>query len=123
MSRSYNMNIQAVARSTEDASLVVKAVCEETRLDEDDFSIDIAADGHYVAYASEDLDLYGGRSEEDFVEDVLNAIYKSVSEYVDVTIHMTCLEDVPYETYESSEEEFERVKAEKEKSDESIPKS
>jgi len=50
--------------------------------------------------------LCGGESEAEFARRLGSAIWKANNDYCEVTVHATYLEDQPFETYTSDEEDF-----------------
>ncbi len=53
-----------------------------------------------------DVTLYGGESEDEYVERITKEIWTLEGRFVPVYITMTYLEDLPYEEYEMGKEEY-----------------
>lgn len=53
-----------------------------------------------------DITLYGGQSDSEYAEELVKKLWEAEGCYVNFTINMTYLEDLPYEEYEYSEDEY-----------------
>jgi hypothetical protein len=62
-------------------------------------------------YSGEKI-LYGGESEEDYAKRIKGEIWTKIGYYVPIIIRMTYLDDLPYEEYESTEEEYKEYEKE-----------
>lgn len=112
MSRLYECRISV--RNTPDlkeASNIVAAVGRETAISEDDFLFPHpGTKPTYSISGGGDVTLRGGISEKNWVDNLLQTMYKAMSEYRPVEVGMVYLEDLPVESYSSDEDIFNAVK-------------
>jgi len=105
MSRFYRMGVVVSGVEPDEAPKIYDALMHEWSFDENDYfyyendkSIDMCGESN----------LCGGEDEEEFAQRIAEAVWKAVNRYVEVAVHATYLEDLPYETYCKDEEDYER---------------
>jgi hypothetical protein len=59
--------------------------------------------------------LHGGKTEDEYAEEIVKEIWDRFGRYVPLTVAMTYLEDLPYEEYEFGSKEYNMYSREKEK--------
>jgi len=62
-----------------------------------------------MVHSDGDGTLAGGESEEEFAKRLGKAIWRANGAYCEVSVHATYMEDLPYETYSLTEEDYERL--------------
>jgi hypothetical protein len=62
----------------------------------------------FYTYSGE-VTLYGGMSEEKYAKKLAKEIWEDYEEFIPLTINMTYLEDLPYESYEFKDEKMYNV--------------
>jgi len=53
--------------------------------------------------------LAGGESESEFADRISKEIWRAMGRYEPITVHATCLEDVPCEEHYRSQEDYDRL--------------
>jgi len=109
----YEMRVEIdnVSGNTQDD--VIEACQEEWQFDETWYENENSEEPHKGRYRLEGWgqgNLTGGESEGEFADRLKAAIWKAAGEYVPVLIFATYLENLPCESYESTEEEYEKWK-------------
>ena len=102
MSRSYNMLVRVHDVAPEKVDRVKKAANDEW--DFDDWH---EAENILSAYADDYLS--GGKTEEEFAEQLAKAIWVANGGYCEVEVVATYLENLPCETYSFYENDFQRL--------------
>lgn len=105
MSRAYRMRIQIEGYDPSKKDDIDEMVClllgNDDGYDVHDYKYNKA-----LTYRA-DTDLRGGETEEDFFAQVRDAVWHANGDkYCSVIVHQTCMEDLPVECYETSEEDF-----------------
>lgn len=103
MSRMYAMAVE-IRGFRPEALEAVKAAAEEAW----DFGEWYETDEGMV-HSDGDGTLAGGESEAEFAERLGKAIWRANEAYCEVTVHATYMEDLPYETYSLTEEDYGRL--------------
>lgn len=116
MSRLYDCYIRIEnIPDLKEACNIAAAVADGTEISEDDFLFPHpGTQPPYSISGGRHVNLSGGISEKDWVDNLLQTMYKAMFEYRPVEVGMTYLEDLPVESYVSDEDIFNAVKAEQE---------
>lgn len=106
MSRCYQMSIAIQAKDAgltkEEKRNLIDAL--EQEWDWGDFD-----DMQGIISATGEGNLCAGETEDQFASRCYRAVWTAINKYVRVNLIQTYLEDLPYESYESDEEDFERM--------------
>jgi hypothetical protein len=106
MSRYYGMSVRVSGHVKEKAEAIAAALAEEwpslwenleNQLDADELS----------AYGEDRL--CGGEMEDEFAARVAKAAWTANGEYCAVNVNCTCLEDLPFESYDFDEERYDEL--------------
>ena len=104
MSRMYAMAVEIRGFRPEALEAIKAAVGEEW-----DFGEWYEIPDEKLVHSDGDGTLAGGESEAEFAERLAKAIWRANRAYCEVTVHATYMEDLPYETYSLTEEDYERL--------------
>lgn len=112
MSRYYEMHVEIENVSKDTSNEVVDACNEEWPFEEwhENDESEESRKGNLKLEAWGKSNLTGGESEADFARRLKANIWKAAGKYVPVTITATYLEDLPYESYSSTEKEYKKWK-------------
>ena len=102
MSRAYQMNIMISGYDSSKTEAITKAADEEWEFegwDETDNDL----------YASGTDSLYGGETEGQFTFRISKAIWEANGAFCKVKVDAFCLEDMPHESHELSQDDYDNV--------------
>ena len=108
MSRHYGMVVEIRGYDPLRVTAIKDAANEEWSFD-DWYEAKVPAVACISSYGQSNLG--GGESEAEFAHRLNRAIWKANKGYCEITVHATCLEDAPFDTYVGDEEEFEAWKS------------
>jgi len=100
MSAYYEVDIEVTNFKKGNQKKIVKAINEGADWDKNHQYV--ADEGINIVRT---LTLYGGTGEEEFAEEIRDKVFTANGESCDIEVKMTCLEDLPYNTYSFSKEE------------------
>jgi len=108
MSRLYEMHVEIENVSKDTTDAVTEACNGEWTFEEwhEDAESGKSRKGNFRLEAWGQSSLCGGEGEEEFTKRLKTAIWKAAGKYVPVTLHATYMENLPCESYESTEEEY-----------------
>lgn len=114
MSRAYEMHVEIENVSKDTVDTVIDACNDEWPFEEwhEDEESKKSRKGNIRLEAWGQSNLCGGEGEDDFSKRLKASIWKAAGKYVPVTVYATYLEDLPCESYESTEKEYEEWKKE-----------
>lgn len=101
MSRSYNMSVHVSAYRPDKAKAIRKAANRE-------WTFEWSGDEDGL-YGDGDGSLGGGETEEQFVDRLSVAIWKANDGFCELQINATYLEELPYESYCPTPEDYDRL--------------
>ena len=102
MSRWYRISVQIENHQTDKVTAIKKSAEEEWPF-EDWFELE------GIFHAVAEAQLCGGETEEKFTERLSKAIWQANDGFCEVTVSAAYLEELPYETYVLSEEDYENL--------------
>ena len=109
MSRYYSMVLNVSGHNQEKSEEIMEAANKHWEFDDfNEYNNELSASG--------ESNLCGGKTEEEFAEEISEAIWKVNGAFCTVQVDATYLEDLPCETYMPDEDSYKRF-LEKEKED------
>lgn len=108
MSRYYEMTVDIEGFKPKNRDKIVIAACGEWEFDPGDFDLDVGSKNRM--HATGRSNLWGGESEEEFVERLARIIWKANGAYCSVEVRATYLEDLPCQIYTYGRCEYDEYK-------------
>jgi len=106
MSRLYQVSITVQNVTKEDLYRVEEAI-ENEGIGECDSNETVR--GICTLYATAEVSLGGGQTEEEYSQDLARSIWKANKGYCPVSVKLTYLEELPYEIYDLGEKDYAEV--------------